>query len=166
MAEELLHCLCCFECNSLFAIGCVKGCSKHVSSVVAAARHCNLTPCRFHPFSKHPNHYTQNDYRTELYYFPIIVGDFCSVIAEPNCSRNCFWPQGSTGVQKYGCIPRSAANNLGEIPQNMGAPNPLFLRVFLGRAHFGIRPFHPPSLSGMRLHFVRPHFPSPNAWSL
>ena len=32
----------------------MKGCSKHVSSVVAAARYCNLTPCRFHPFSKHP----------------------------------------------------------------------------------------------------------------
>ena len=54
MVEELLHYFCCFECNSLFAIGCVKGCSKHVSSVVAAARYCSLTPCRFHPFSKHP----------------------------------------------------------------------------------------------------------------
>ena len=28
------------------------------------------------------------------------------------------WPRGSTGVQRYGCIPRSAANNLGEIPKN------------------------------------------------
>ena len=54
MVEELLHYFCCFECNRLFAIRCVKGCSKHVSSVVAAARYCNLTPCRFHPFSKHP----------------------------------------------------------------------------------------------------------------
>ena len=36
-----------------------------------------------------------------------------------------FWQQGSTGVERYGCIPRSAANNLGEIPQKMGAPNPL-----------------------------------------
>ena len=54
MVEELLHSFCCFECNSLFAIGCVKGCSKHVSSAVAAARYCSLTPCRFHPFSKHP----------------------------------------------------------------------------------------------------------------
>ena len=32
----------------------MKGCSQHVSSVVAAAKHCSLTPCRFHPFSKHP----------------------------------------------------------------------------------------------------------------
>ena len=54
MAEELLHYFCCFERNSLFAVGCVKGCSKHVSSVVAAARYCSLTPCPFHPFSKHP----------------------------------------------------------------------------------------------------------------
>ena len=49
MVEQLLHYFCCFECNSLFAIGRVKGCSKHVSSVVAAAKSCNLTPCRFHP---------------------------------------------------------------------------------------------------------------------
>ena len=41
----------------VFAIGCVKGCSKHVSSAVAAARYCNLTPCRFHPFPKHLNYF-------------------------------------------------------------------------------------------------------------
>ena len=35
-------------------------------------------------------------------------------------------PRGSTGVQRYGCIPRSAANNLGEIPKKLGAPNLLF----------------------------------------
>ena len=45
---------CCFECKSLFAIGRVKGCSKHASNVAVAAKYCNLTPCRFHPFSKHP----------------------------------------------------------------------------------------------------------------
>ena len=39
MVEELLHYFCCFECNSLFAIGCVKGCAKHVSSVVGAAKY-------------------------------------------------------------------------------------------------------------------------------
>ena len=63
MVEELLHFFCCFECNSLFAIGCVKGCSKHVSSVVAATKYCNLTPCRigFHPFSKHPNDRQRHD---------------------------------------------------------------------------------------------------------
>ena len=32
-------------------------------------------------------HYTQNDYRTALYYSRIIFGNFCSVITEPNC----FW---------------------------------------------------------------------------
>ena len=40
--------------------------------------------------------------------------------------RQPYWPRGSTGVQRYGCIPRSAANNLGQIPQKLGAPNPLF----------------------------------------
>ena len=42
------------------------------------------------------------------------------------CSR------GSTGVERCGCIPQSAANNLGEIPQKMGAPIPLFLKSFSG----------------------------------
>ena len=32
-------------------------------------------------------HYAQNDYRTELYYSRIILGNSCSVITEPNC----FW---------------------------------------------------------------------------
>ena len=34
------------------------------------------------------------------------------------------WPRGSTGVQRYGCIPRSAANNFGEIPKKIGSPKP------------------------------------------
>ena len=77
------------------------------------------------------------------------------------------WPRGSTGVQRYGCIPRSAANNLGEIPQKLGAPNPLFRRVFfLGRERFGTRPCQSPSHFGIRLYFLRPHFPSPNFRSL
>ena len=33
-------------------------------------------------------HYTQKDYRTELYYFRIIFGNSCSVITEPICFRN------------------------------------------------------------------------------
>ena len=37
MDVELLQYFCCFECNHLFAIARVKGRSKHVSSVVAAA---------------------------------------------------------------------------------------------------------------------------------
>ena len=32
----------------------------------------------------------------------------------------------------------------------------------LGREHFGTRPCQSPSRFGIRLHFVRPHFPSPN----
>ena len=38
--------------------------------------------------------------------------------------RRVHWQRGSTGAERYGCIPQSAANNLGEIPQEMGAPNP------------------------------------------
>ena len=38
------------------------------------------------------------------------------------------WPRGSTGVQRYGCILRSAANNLGQIPRKMGAPKSLVLK--------------------------------------
>ena len=75
-----------------------------------------------------------------------------------------FEPRGSTGVQRYGCIPRSAANSLGEIPQKSGAPNPLFSSVLLCREHFGTRPCQSPSRFGIRLHFLRPHFPSPNSF--
>ena len=87
-------------------------------------------------------------------------------LESPELRLNCdtvrdSWPRGSTGVQRYGCIPRSAANNLGQIPQKMGAPNPLFWRVFLGREHFGTRPCQSPSRFGICLHFLRPHFPSP-----
>ena len=32
----------------------------------------------------------------------------------------------------------------------------------MGREHFGTDPFQSSSLSGIRLYFVRPHFPSPN----
>ena len=55
MVEKLLHSLCCFECNSSFTIVRVKGSSKHVSSVGCRGKYCDRTPCRFHPFSKHPN---------------------------------------------------------------------------------------------------------------
>ena len=71
------------------------------------------------------------------------------------------WSLGSTGVQRYGCSPQSAANNSGQIPQKSGAPNPLFWRVFLGREHFGTRPCQSPSHFGIRLHFSCPHLPSP-----
>ena len=38
------------------------------------------------------------------------------------------------------CVPRSAVNNLGEIPPTMGAPFSFLKAVFLGREHFGTRP--------------------------
>ena len=36
-----------------------------------------------------------------------------------------FWPQGSTGVQRYGCIPQSAAEQLGRDPSKFGSPKSL-----------------------------------------
>ena len=68
---------------------------------------------------------------------------------------------GSTGVERYWCIPRSAANNLGEIPQKWELEIPCFKGGFPGEEDFGTRHFLSPSLSGIRLYFVRPHFPSP-----
>ena len=68
----------------------------------------------------------------------VVVGT--AFFGAPDFGQNLDWPRGSTGVQRYGCIPRSAANNLGEIPQKLGAPNPLFRRVLLGRGHIGTRP--------------------------
>ena len=74
-------------------------------------------------------------------------------------SRRLSWPLGSTGVDRYRCISRSAATNLGKIP-----PNPLFYRVFLGREHFGTCPCLSPSHLGRRLYFARPHFPPPELY--
>ena len=54
-------------------------------------------------------HYTQNDYRTELYYFSINFGNSCSVITEPNC----FWNYlGSVRSVSTG-LPNSRPNSFG-----------------------------------------------------
>ena len=56
--------------------------------------------------------YTQNDYRTEIYYFRIIFGNSCSVITEPNC----FWNylvsvrKGSRGLPNP--LPNCFGNNV------------------------------------------------------
>ena len=73
--------------------------------------------------------------------------------------RTGIWPRGSTGVERYGCIPRSAGKKLGlklgEIPQETGAPNPLFSKFFRGGNTLQLV-LESPSLSG-----IRPHFPFP-----
>ena len=73
------------------------------------------------------------------------------------------WSRGSTGAQRYGRIPRIAAHNLGEMPQNLGAPKSLvFNIVSLGRDHFGTRPCQSPSHFGIRLcTFYAPTSPPP-----
>ena len=94
----------------------------------------------------------------------LVICEVCISCLAATCNRAnviITWPQGSTGVQRYGCIPRSAANNLGEIPQKLGAPNPLFWRGFGGRERFGTRPCQSPSRFWIRQHFLHPHFPSP-----
>ena len=78
-----------------------------------------------------------------------------------NACRNYTWTRGSTGVQRYGCIPRSARRTAWErSPQKLGAPNLLFWRVLGWRERFGTRPCSSPSHFGIRLYFLRPHFPS------
>ena len=42
------------------------------------------------------------------------------------------WSRGSTGVQRYGCIPRSAVNNFGTDPSNIGSSKSLVLKSFSG----------------------------------
>ena len=58
------------------------------------------------------------------------------------------WRRGGiTGVERYRCILRSAANNLGEIPQNMGAQILWFKEFFWRRNTLGLVPSsHPHSL--------------------
>ena len=67
-------------------------------------------------------------------FFPFVINAAQNRACDPACLRHTnrfywglgdglHWPRGSKGVQRYGCIPRSAANNLGESPKNLGAPN-------------------------------------------
>ena len=76
------------------------------------------------------------------------------------------WSRGSTGVPRYGCIPRSAANNLGQIPQKLGAPNPLFCRVFLGGNTLGLVPASLPHTLGYACTFYAPTSPLQNFTAL
>ena len=56
------------------------------------------------------------------------------------------WRRGSTGVKRHGCIPWSAANNLGEIPQSWEPQIPSS-KEFSWRENTLGRPFQSPSLS-------------------
>ena len=53
------------------------------------------------------------------------LGPSCTGTPTRDCNPD-DWSRGSTGVQRYRCIPRSAANKLGEIPKKLGSPNLLF----------------------------------------
>ena len=68
----------------------------------------------------------------------------------------CGWPQGSSGVQRYCTTGVSCGVRRTTWERSLwklGAPNPFFSRVFLGREHFGTRPCQSPSRFGIRLHF-------------
>ena len=83
-----------------------------------------------------------------------------TVSAPLKSPANSLWRRGSTGVDRYGCILRSAKNNLGEIPQKWEFQIPKFKEFFWGANTLGLVPSSHPH-SGIRLYFVRPHFLSP-----
>ena len=76
---------------------------------------------------------------------------------------NKVWPRGSTGVQRYGCIPQSAANSLGEIPQNWELQIPCFEQFFWGANTFGLVPASLPHTLGYACTFYAPTSPPPKS---
>ena len=80
------------------------------------------------------------------------------ILRVPKTGHGEVWVYRGTGKHPAEC----GANNLGEIPQrNWELQIPCFEEVSGGREHFGTRPCQSPSRLGIRLHFLRPHFPSP-----
>ena len=64
---------------------------------------------------------------------------------------------GKHGCREVRVYPTECGEQLGKDPSKNGSSKSLLLK----REHFGTRPFLSPSLSGIRLNFVRPHFPCP-----
>ena len=68
---------------------------------------------------------------------------------------------------KYGCrkvqvYPAECGEQLGRDPSKKWELQiPCFKKLWRGREHLGTHPRSSPSHFGIRLHFVRPHFPSP-----
>ena len=71
------------------------------------------------------------------------------------------WPRGSMGVKRYGCIPRSAANNLGEIPKNWELQISWFEEFLGGENVLGLVPASLPHTLGYACTFYAPTSPSP-----
>ena len=72
---------------------------------------------------------------------------------------------GKCGCREVRVYPTECGEQGFRDPSKNGSRKYLVLKVFfffLGSEHFGTRPFLSPSPSGIRLYFVRPHFPSPN----
>ena len=105
------------------------------------------------PKEKHPNSLKRANFMN-FWFRPLFVFLFAGATPDP-------WPRGSTGVQRYGCIPRSAANNLGEIPKKNGRSKSLVLKSFWVEITFWDSSLQSPSHFGIRLCFLRPPLPLP-----
>ena len=68
--------------------------------------------------------------------------------------------EGSTGVQRYGCILPSAANNFGEIPENWKFQMPCFKELFWGGNTLAV-PASLPYTLGYACTFYDPASPHP-----
>ena len=58
------------------------------------------------------DHYTQHDYRTKLYYFRIIFGNFCSGIPDLKCFWNCLVSVGSVSRGLPNPLPNCFRNSI------------------------------------------------------
>ena len=94
--------------------------------------------------------------------FASIVLDIVDSEIKTFASCNVFVGNGEVRVYKGTGVSRGVRRTTWERSLKNGSSNSPVLKSFLlGRDHFGTRPFQSPSLSGIRLYFVRPHFPSP-----
>ena len=64
-------------------------------------------------------------------------------------------------MQRYGCIPRSAANNLGEIPKNLELQISCFEEFLGGENVLGLVPASLPHTLGYACAFYAPTSPPP-----
>ena len=78
----------------------------------------------------------------------------------------CSLATGKHGCRKLRVYPGEWGEQLGKDPSKIGSSKSLVLKRFSqGGNTLGLVPSSRPSLSGIRLYFVRPHFPSPKQHS-
>ena len=69
------------------------------------------------------------------------------------------WSWWGAGVERYGCIPQSTANNLGEIPRKWGLQMPYFEELFCGRNTLALVPASLPHTLGYACTLYTPTSP-------